>query len=477
MKYCLNLFAIIGMMGLCLGCIDTDQSTDTDDLYIASSIPPDDHPRIIVDSTQKQQVLYMGGDMERSSDHLLRATNPDEILKWTIEDIDFNIFRVRYDKHQELIEGQKNFGFYDNQIQVMKKIREINPQIKFLATMRSDYNGFKTHNHNNLPTFIYNYSCIRENGNRCLESEGDRSFDADKYGVFLADYVEHMYQNDVEIDFIATSKEYQAVVYAHRSHFAYIKMKSELEARSVPVPKLIGPATWGIQAGINFVNGTINNGYANEYEAFSTHDLGHTPHLWGNFVQASNQVNKAAIDDESQYGTGGRTHGEEPEHLGSILYNYGKKTEMYAQGLSGEIFFEVWSRGVGSESRSIYFKNNEAGKRMRSYYVMKDFANSSANNYYCPSIVENAEGLQTMVFRKGNLVHVWIVNNGEELAEELKLYVPGFLINGDVAHKYWQDPTKVLSVDQTTKSNTKKFFKLDVPPASIHYLSIPISKK
>ena len=55
---------------------------------------------IVVDATNyKQTIDMMGGDMERSSKAVQNAQNKDEILRWSFEDINFNVCRVQYDKH------------------------------------------------------------------------------------------------------------------------------------------------------------------------------------------------------------------------------------------------------------------------------------------------------------------------------------------------------------------------------------------
>ena len=98
---------------------------------------------ITVNSTNYKQTIDMiGGDMERSSFAIQKAQNKDEIINWGFKDVNFNYCRVQFDKHQELIEGTKNWAFYTKQIATMKQIKAINPNIKFFATMRTDYDGY-----------------------------------------------------------------------------------------------------------------------------------------------------------------------------------------------------------------------------------------------------------------------------------------------------------------------------------------------
>ncbi|GIZ09706.1 hypothetical protein FUMI01_24330 [Flavobacterium sp. UMI-01] len=449
---------------------------DIDDIEIKGSIIDGEASSLVINSAKHQLIEMMGGDMERSSDFIQKASNTNEILDWFIKDIDFNYFRVRYDKNQELNEGVKNWNFYANQVLTMKRIREINPDIKFLATMRSDYNGYNMGNHNNLPEFIYNYACTGKDANgKCISSTGDLSFYSDKYGVFLADYIEFMYNQGVPIDYLATAKEWQ-IVTAQRSHEAYLKMKAELETRGIPVPKIIGPASWGINTGVNYVNSVKNNNYTDEYFGFSTHDLGGTPNLWGSFVAASHSAGKLAFNDESAYSPGGRTSGAEPTDLQGLINAYSDKYHMYEGGISGELFFEIWSRGIDSETRGVYFRNGQAGTRMRSYYVMKDFANSAVNKYYCKSNLMFSSNVKALVFRDDLTVSVWLINDNDTAYNNMELQMPDETIYGNVRQHYWDNPTqKEAFVNSIANPDTgSSSVKVNLSPKSINYFKFAI---
>ena len=58
-------------------------------------------------------------------------------------DIPFNTYRVKYDKLQEMTEGDVDMdGAYADQVKSMKLLKLASPDIKFYATMKSDYNGY-----------------------------------------------------------------------------------------------------------------------------------------------------------------------------------------------------------------------------------------------------------------------------------------------------------------------------------------------
>ena len=82
--------------------------------------------------------------------------------------------------------------------------------------------------------------------------------------------------------------------------------------------------------------------------------------------------------DESSAGAGGPTAGVEVA-ITTPLSAYAERCSFYSQGIEGEAFFEIWSRGVNNETRAVYFKNGANGVRLRGYYIMKLFANR--NNF------------------------------------------------------------------------------------------------
>lgn len=83
--------------------------------------------------------------MERSAHFLNRATNSQEIANWYYKDIKFAYSRVSYDRQQELSEGNPNMAFYDGAVAAMKLVQNARPSVKFWATLKSDYDGFRNH--------------------------------------------------------------------------------------------------------------------------------------------------------------------------------------------------------------------------------------------------------------------------------------------------------------------------------------------
>ncbi|MDO6802060.1 RICIN domain-containing protein [Wenyingzhuangia sp. 1_MG-2023] len=372
--------------------------------------------------------------------------------------------RLRYTDIDEVVE---NMAFYNNAIKTMQAIKSANSNVKFLATMRSDYHGYKSGNWNNLPEYIYQYSCVETNdAGNCIKTIGNKSFNANSYGVFLADYLELMHNNGVTIDYLATAKEWTSVVTPLRSHVAYEKMKLECADRGIPIPEIIGPASWSLSQGVSYIEDVETEGYQNEYHSFSSHNLNNQSELYDDFALAATSVGKKTWNDESSAGGGSRTSGVNPD-ISLAINTYIDKTVLYKGGLVGECFFEVNSRGVNSETRAIYFKNNTEGKRLRSYYIMKDFANGVVGKKYVESTTSLLEEVHSMAFVKENDFTVVIVNNSEDDINNIPVNFNNFQLDDDIKQITWTNDNNDEGAEVIIKKGNTNTFVTDLKAKSI----------
>ncbi len=388
---------------------------------------------IVNTSNYKQTIDMIGGDMERSSKAVQNAKNTQEIIEWGFKDINFNVCRVQYDKNQELVEGTKNWSFYDKQVETMKAIKAVNPDIRFFATMRSDYDGYG--DDNNLPDWIINYNT------KVMERE--------KYGIFLADYCEYMSQQGVPISIISIAKEWMWFVKAEKVVDIAAKMFSELDARGIERPVISDQGFWSISQGITYLNHVKSLGSKDLYHSFCSHNYDNeSKEKWVEIIDMSNELGKSMYDDETSTGSGSPTYGEE-RPMYKQIGEYIKKANRYESGLCGEIFFEIWSRGIDKETRAIYFPAGGTGTRKRGYYLMKQFSNNILNSRYVTSDIASMSKVYTIAFRKENQVVLWVINEGTSAFSSFPIGVDAFKIEGDVKLHYWTDETPVTGLETT----------------------------
>ncbi|WP_372752097.1 carbohydrate-binding protein [Mariniflexile sp.] len=395
---------------------------------------------ITVNSTNYKQTIDMiGGDMERSASAIQNAKNKTEIIQWGFGDINFNVCRVQYDKNQELVEGVKNWSFYNKQVATMQAIKAINPDIKFFATMRSDYDGYG--DDNNMPDWIHTYNT--------------KVTDVQKYGVFLADYCEYMSQQGVPITFLSTAKEWMWHVRASKAKDIINTLYSELDKRGIQRPVISDQGFWSISQGITYLGHVEDLGTKDMYHSFCSHNYDNeAPEKWVEIIQKSAALGKPMYDDETSTGSGSPTYGEERAMFKQID-EYIKKAQRYAAGLSGEIFFEIWSRGIDKETRAIYYPASGTGTRLRGYYMMKQFSNNILNHTYVTASVNDASKVYTMTFRKDNKIVLWVINEGT-VEYTLPIKMDQSTITSSVASHYWTNDTPIegSTTSYTASGNT-----------------------
>ncbi|NRS88475.1 O-glycosyl hydrolase [Flavobacterium sp. 7E] len=389
----------------------------------------------------KQTVDMMGGDMERSSINIQWSQNKEEMIDWGFKDIAFNYCRVQYDKNQELVEGIKNWAFYDKQVLTMQRIKLANPNIKFFATMRTDYDGYG--DDNNMPDWIVNYST--------------KKIETDKYAVFLADYLEYMYNKGITIHTLSITKEWTSFVYASRAKNIIPKLHAECDARGIPRVKISDQGFWSISQGISYINDVTSLATKDLYDSFCSHDYqneGTTK--WASLITKSNALGKKVYDDETSTGAGPDKGAVEPA-MSYPIDVYIKKAIAYNAGLNGEIFFEIWSRGINTETRSIYCPWKGTGTRLRGYYIMKQFANNILDSKYITATVNAASNVYTISFRKDNKVVLWVINKGTTNFASLPVTLNPSVITSKVAATYWTNSTPITGSTTSYTASGKTF--------------------
>lgn len=422
----------------------------------------------------KQTIDIIGGDMERSAAAVQNTVqNTTDVIQWGFGDIHYNYCRVEYDKKQELVEGVKNWAFYDNaRIITMKQIKAINPDIKFWATLRSDYDGYG--NENNMPDWIVNYNTKEVN--------------TDKYAIFLADFLEHMEDNGVAIHTLSTVKEWNAYVNGSVSRDIILKLQQECNDRNITMPLINDSASWSMAAGLNFMNQVETLGTKDLYTGFSSHEYASNDipeKEWPLLVAKATSMGKKMYQDETITGSGDLL-GETPP-----IYRYCQRAILYQSGISGEIMFEIWSRGINKEIRSIYWPNGGTASRLTGHYIAKHFTNNILNSTYITSESKNVlggefsaslyTGITKMAFRKGNKIILWVMNASNSNHPENSTDYPTFTINlandniiGNIEHKYWNSAssievaTNIEGTDTTIIPNSSSSFVTNIKEGSIN---------
>lgn len=406
----------------------------------------------------KQEITLMGSDMERSQFYLNNASNSQQISDWVFKDIKFDYSRVSYDRKQELVEGAPNLAFYDRAVLSMKMARESNPNLKFWATLKSDYDGYGTTN--NLPDWIYT------GGGHNGGSYEPNKLNIEKYARFLTDYLKYMSDNGVAISVMSVVKEWSQVVNA-ANEVAVIKEIKRLLTTSdylgVPEPEFSGPSTWGTKQAISILNSYKNQNALGLFKGISTHSYDNaTEATWTTLVNNANDVGLSVWHTETGLGTG-PTYGVELD-IDYPISRLSSRAMFYRSGMEGELFFEPWSRGVGRETRAIYFKNNNEGQRMRAYYLMKQFGNHApAGSHYIATDTTGLAHVETMAFRNDNKIIVWVMNSNESEHLDTTIHLNGEeLGNATIERVAWFEGSAPEGQQTSLNKNTETSIVTDI---------------
>ncbi len=416
-------------------------------------------------TVRKQQITMIGGDIERCQGFLASASNFSQLVRWGFVDLPFDACRVSYDKKQEMTEGEKNFKFYDSAIKSMQKIRELRPDMKFWATMKSDYSGYNKSN--NLPEWI------------CDDRPNTR-FDCKKYAIFLADYLELMEQNGVEIEYLSTAKEWTQTVTAERARDIILYLNEECKQRNIKQPKYIDAATWSVAQGERYTRNVAKLGMEDLYYGMATHNYGNDgKYDYTRFVELSTEIGLPAYADESSFGSGGRKYGNDPETVSSPMRTYRDRCAFYEAGMVGEVMFEIFSRGVDPESRAIYIpsKGDKVGYPLRIYYMAKQHVNSIAGGkYYTPydySQLTQQKGVYTMAFTSDEELYICLLNDSDEPLKGLQLEIESVECGKKARHTHFDAtlPRKGASSNIKVKDGVIEF---DAAARSINFINVPL---
>ncbi|WP_017446499.1 dockerin type I domain-containing protein [Gayadomonas joobiniege] len=411
-----------------------------------------------------QEITLMGSDMERSQFFLNNAANSQEISDWVFKDIPFDYARVSYDRKQELVEGEPNHAFYDRAILSMKMVQQSNPNVKFWATLKSDYDGYGTVN--NLPDWAYT------GGGYNGGSYDPEALNVEKYARFLADYLKIMSDNGVPISVLSVVKEWTQVVSSEKEIAVIEEIKRLLTTSDyigVPEPEFSGPSTWGTKQALNVLRQYIAQDKVSLFKGISTHAYdGAAESVWKDLVTEANAVGLDVWHTETGLGTG-PTSGVELD-INAPINRFSSRARWYRAGMQGELFFEPWSRGVNRETRMIYFKNGQVGQKYRAYYIMKLFGNNAPEgSQYIPTQLTGLAETDAMAFRNGNKVILWLMNGAEIAHTDTTFYFNGEALSSDqIEQVTWTNDTTAEGLSSSYGSTDSSTLETVIEPKSVN---------
>ncbi|MFA6832784.1 MAG: hypothetical protein WCR36_11060, partial [Bacteroidaceae bacterium] len=135
-----------------------------------------------------------------------------------------------------------------------------------------------------------------------------------------------------------------------------------------------------------------------------------------------------------------------------------------------------FSRGVSSETRSVYFKKNGQAKRMRSYYVMQQFVNGISGHgmYYIPcSGIGTTPKIYTMAFSNDKDLFIVLVSKDNMAKQKVSLVFPKDVSIETVKRCVFEKSLPIQGIkDEIKRTDASVVFEL--PAESITFLSFKL---
>ncbi len=426
------------------------------------------------ESSRQQKILFVGTDIERSQGFIPNAANFDEVIQWGFGDVDFDVCRVSYDKKQELTEGEPNFAFYDGAVETMQAIKKVKPDVEFWATMKSDYSGYNSQS--NLPDWLCSYPSTSD-------------FEPKKYARFLTDYLEYMENLGLRIKYLSTAKEWTSYVTYSRAEKIIRYMNEYIEERGITQPLYIDACAWSTDQGYFYVKNVVNSGFESYYYGFSTHNYNDDDGDYDyarmvdkvNSITTKNSVGEQfySFADETSGGTSA-TSGEESSSINSIINSFRNRCELFADGMNGELIFELYSRGYDTETRSIYIPSSgdKMGRRISNYYAFKTHGNWLEDDmYYYTTTNQNfADDTYTMTFASDSRVYMCVLNYNDYPLSDFIIDICDEGYNGVVNYHVMDDVTvkqqlQIEGIEGSTKLYRGKLA-FEIPANSLVFFQI-----
>ncbi|WP_158968607.1 hypothetical protein [Paraglaciecola sp. L3A3] len=245
----------------------------------------------------------------------------------------------------------------------------------------------------------------------------------------------------------------------------------------VPMPKINGPAAWGVKQGTKFVKEVAELGVKDDYAGFSAHTYdGPSQADWHSLIAAAKVIGKAVYNEESNSAGGGPFSGKEPP-MTNVTRIYSGKSEAYRAGLKGEVFFELWSRGFSKESRSVYFKKGQKAERGRGYWMTKAFIEGVYNTHYIAhqNLGEIAD-IKVMAFSDDKQITAYVINNSTTKAYNNVLVNvwDKIISSNEIKLKMWNNNTSIKGKESSIKRIDLETFMVDIEPSTLSIYTLQI---
>ena len=406
----------------------------------------------------RQQKMRFGMDYERLWFWTggLNSAERDLVAKWSAIDTRIDYIRVAINSAYELEEGTYNLSAYTNKIiPLMQEMKDANPNIKFFASPRPLNEAISGAAWQPYPRWV-----TGDPGN------GNFDFNWQKCAEYLERYLLLMDSYGFKISFMDLTNEWQSndggsrITQADaRDITEYLKASTALANANVEVPLFIAPSSWNYSQGASWINNLDTTRRRNAVDIAAGHNTDRT----GSAEQFATAVRNTLGADTEIWNT--EVHGWKStsgENETTSFYYYLEKIRAGFSGLNGWLAI-----GTTNQGHCYILNPNGTPTRNVKYFIFKKLSETS-NYGHALDIVEEPNQLShTAALIKGNLMTVWVINQGVS-AVPLNVFPVGRTISESrVRRTRWTDPSDVEGFVTHEPITSSQSFWSSIPGESV----------
>jgi hypothetical protein len=367
---------------------------------------------IHVEGMPRQQMTY-GMDFERLW-HFRDAgvdVDLDELAQWAVGKCRVDYVRIAINPAAELVEGDIKWEVYDRQLEIMRAIQKVRPDIKWFASPRPVHNELKNAPFTPFPLWISVWqNPMREN------ADEERKFlrlEAEKGAGYYVRYLRFMQEQGFKMTYLDAINE--ATAHLRAADVARM-MDHVREQMGDQMPIVIAPSAHNWNAAVKWINEAKEAGRTDFWQITACHNT----RAWGTideFVAVARTLDRPIWNTE--------LHGFQGPDDKAVANTHILMQHIRA-GYSG---INDWL-SLGNETKEHKMFRNIAGRLevMRVYYIFQQLVNTSAGGHYLDTKTSD-KLTSTMAFRHDSqgLVTVWALNDTDETVDAV-IQIQGYFV-------------------------------------------------
>ena len=418
-----------------------DNSGANGRLLVTATGTPAGFP-LFVGNTRQQRMRY-GMDYERLWFWTggLNASERDDIAKWSAIDTRIDYIRVAINAEYELVEGTYDLRAYtDKIIPLMQEMKDANPDLKFFASPRPLHEAYSSSTNvawQPYPLWI--------TGDTNSTSSSNFNFKWEKCAEYLERYILLMKSYGFKISFMDLTNEWQSNDGGSRITQAdYRDITEYLKANLDPedMPLIVGPSSWNYSQGESWIRNLDTTRRRNAVDIAAGHNTNRPSDPDENFaatVDFAQQVRDTLGPDTEIWNT--EVHGWKSTSSENETTSFYFMLEKIRAGFSG---LNGWL-AIGTTNQGHAYILNPSGTPRRNvkYFIFKKLSETSNYGHALDIISEPSQLSHTAALIKGNLMTVWVINQGTSSVPIVITPAGRTISESTIKRTRWTDPDDV----------------------------------